>query len=255
MIRKQTYKFLILILILFIFLILGKFFSFDIHYYKRLLSQFPIAISGFIFICLYIGLTTLIWFGPKDVLRIASAILFGAYVSTVFISISEICNAVILFKLSRKLGRGFVIQKFQVKEKDVERMQKNKSILGTMALRINPFIPFRLQDIGAGLSGMDFVSYIVGIAVISPLRIFWLQYILADLGENVAMLFYAKLDMRGLMMQKSSAYNVLSSHPFVQYLIDKPFILQYSLYYFMLVLILSAIALLVQLFQKRTVKS
>jgi uncharacterized membrane protein YdjX (TVP38/TMEM64 family) len=216
------------------------------------LSQFPLALSALIFICLYVGLTTLIWFGPKDILRITSAILFGAYISTIFVSIAELCNAVILFKLSRKLGREFVIEKFKLKPKAVDKMQQNTSILGTMALRINPFVPFRLQDIGAGLSGMDFVSYIVGVAVVSPLRIFWLQYILADLGENVAMLFYAKVNFRKLLMQQDSVLHILKNHPFVQYLMDKPFILQYSCYYFMLVLVLSALALLFKLFTRQS---
>lgn len=254
MIRSYTFKFLAFLAIILVFLFLGKFLSFDLHYYKALLSRFPISISGVLFIALYVGLTTLVWFGPKDILRIASAILFGPYISTLFVSLAELMNAVILFKLSRKLGHDFVLQKFKLKDKDLSRMQKNKNILGTMALRINPFIPFRLQDIGAGLSRVDFVSYIVGIAVVSPLRIFWLQYILSDVGDNIGMLFYANMDIGNMVGDTNAVISFLKHHPFVQYLMNEPFILQYSFYYFGLVLLLSAIALIVKLFQTTIVK-
>ncbi len=254
MLQNNTFKVLVLFFLLLTFVFLGRFFSVDLHYYRSLLSQFPIGVSALIFISLYVGLTTLIWFGPKDILRITSAILFGAYISTLFITLAELCNAVILFKLSRKLGRDFVVQKFKIKDKQVDKIKKDTSILGTMALRINPFIPFRLQDIGAGLSSIDFISYLVGIAVVLPLRIFWLQYILADVGENVAMLFYAKIDFKEALTGPAAMSDMLSHHPFVQYLTQKPFILQYSCYYFMLVLVLSALALMVKLFRERRVK-
>jgi len=250
--NNQTFRFFSFVLILFIFLTLGKFFRFDFNSFRIFLSQFPLILSGLIFIGLYVVLTTLIWFGPKDILRIASALLFGAYVSTGFICVSELVNAIILFSLSRRLGRDFVVQKFNIKVNDVEKMKKDTSFFSSLALRSNPFIPFRLQDIAAGLSRASFKKYFWAIALASPFRIFWLQYILADVGENVMMLFSFNMNIKTFAHMESDAFlNLLRQHPFVQYLMENPFILKYSGYYFLGVLFLSALAIVVKILKSR----
>ena len=95
--QNRTFKFLILIAILIVCFLMGRYFHIDYDYYRTLLSKYPPVISGFIFISLYVGVTTFAWFGPKDVFRVVGAILFGPVMSTVCIYISEMANAAILF--------------------------------------------------------------------------------------------------------------------------------------------------------------
>ena len=63
---------------------------------------------------LYVVLTFFIWFGPKDVFRIASGVIFGAEISTIYITIAETVNAILLFMLSRIFGREYIEKKFKL---------------------------------------------------------------------------------------------------------------------------------------------
>ena len=147
-INNRALKFIVLLIILSACWFLGRVFQVDVSYYQDFLSRYPLALSGLIFVLLYVGTTTFIWFGPKDVLRIASAILFGAYVSTVFVWIGEMINAAIMFYLSRTLGREYVQQRLGVKSEELDKMKDDSSFLGGSAWRINPLVPFRLMDVG-----------------------------------------------------------------------------------------------------------
>ena len=94
-------------------------------------------------------------------------------------------NAAVMFHLSRVLGRDYVQQKLGYAPKKFDQMKDDVSVLGVIAWRINPLIPFRLMDLGYGLTKIHFRKYILSIAVISFFRILWLQYILAGLGETI----------------------------------------------------------------------
>ena len=74
-----TLKFLIFIVLLAAFIFAGTFFDIDPDRSRAFFDQYPIAISGFIFVVLYVVGTFFIWFGPKDVLRVASLFVFGVF--------------------------------------------------------------------------------------------------------------------------------------------------------------------------------
>ena len=112
LIDNKALKFSLFLMILAVCWYFGRIFKFDISTYQSFLSKFPVVLSGFIFVALYVGTTTFIWFGPKDVLRISSAILFGATISTVFVWIGEMIYALIMFHLSRVLGRDMCSRNF-----------------------------------------------------------------------------------------------------------------------------------------------
>src|SRR5436189_110289 len=48
---------------------------------------------------------------------------------------------------------------------------------------MNPLVPFRFMDLGFGLTKLPFTKYFLAVVLGSPLRIFWLQFILAGVGE------------------------------------------------------------------------
>ena len=230
--RNKFFKFILFLGILSGCWYLGRIFKVDVPYYQTLLSQYPLMLSGFIFILLYVATTTFIWFGPKDILRIASAVLFGAVVSSFLIWIGELINALIMFHLSRALGRDFVQQKMHIGNTDLDKMSDDSSLLNVVAWRINPLIPFRLMDLGYGLSKISFRKYFFGIAVITFFRILWLQYILNGIGIN----FFEDIEV------------------VMQYLINNPRIIQYSGIYFLAVILVTLMAIINRFVQKKKSK-
>jgi len=230
--NKRVLKFILFLTIFSACWYLGRIFKVDIASYQDFLSRFPLFLSGLIFVVLYVGTTTFIWFGPKDVLRISSAILFGTVVSTVFVWIGEMINAVIMFHLSRILGREYVQQRFRVKSQKLDQMKDDSSLLGLIAWRINPLVPFRLMDLGFGLTQVSFRKYFIAIIAISFFRILWLQFILAGIGTNF-------FDDFSVMLN---------------YFLDNQHVVQYSALYFLAVIVVTIAAVAMRYFKKRKEK-
>ncbi len=231
-VNKKFLKFIIFLAIFLACWYLGRVFKFDVALYRELLSGFPLLLSGLIFVVLYVGTTTFIWFGPKDVLRISSAILFGTVVSTIFVWIGEMINAAVMFHLSRTLGREYVQQRFRVKSKELDQMQDDSSFLGLIAWRINPLIPFRLMDLGFGLTRVLFRKYFIAIIAISFFRILWLQFILAGIGANLFSDIAVMLD----------------------YFLDNQQVVMLSMLYFLAVFVITVSAILMRSLRKRRQK-
>jgi len=197
-----------------------RYFNLDVSQIRQKLSEYPLVLSGVIFVVLYVILTSLIWAGPHDVFRIAGAILFGANISTLFIWIGEIFNSCVMFHLSRFLGREYVEQRMKVKADKLDQVVQGHSILGVLAWKINPFIPGRFTDLGYGLTNISFRRYVVPATLANLPRIYWQQYILADLGMNFAKDFQAT----------------------VNYYLENVFFARYTLAYFLLVMIITSLA-------------
>ena len=100
-------------------------------------------------------------------------------------SLAETVTACILFLLSRKLGREFIEQKFHLKVKHRAYAPDNAGFWTALILRINPLVPFRFMDVGFGLTKLPFRQYFWAVVLGSPLRIFWLQFAIAGMGEAV----------------------------------------------------------------------
>ncbi len=176
--------FLLIFLFAFLWLLAHKF-QIDLEAVRQWLKPYPLFLSGILFIVFYVGMTTLFWFGTIDFFRITGALLFGPYWSALFVWIAETANAAILFNLSRGLGRDYIREKFKLKPKDLEYGQGKGGFWTVFVLRINPLVPFRLMDIGFGLSPIEFARYFWGAALGSPLRIFWFQYVIFGLEKTI----------------------------------------------------------------------
>ncbi len=182
---SPTKQFLLLVGLISLCWFLGRTLDIDLLQVRTELAQYPHWISGLLFVLIYVGLTTVLWFGTIDLFRITGAMLFGPYWSTLFVTIAEIGNASILFFLSRKLGREFVEEKFHLKKNDKKYSPQNAGFWTAFVLRINPFVPFRFMDVGFGLTKLPFRKYFYAVVLGSPLRIFWLQFVIASIGEAV----------------------------------------------------------------------
>lgn len=181
--KNTTLQFALLIFFAVIFLNIGRFFHLDEQWYKSLLSGTPLAVSGTIFIALYVVVTSLVWLGPKDFFRITSAIIYGPYISTLFVYIAEVVNAFIFFQLSRKFGRGFVEGRLQGKMKELDEKIATASLWWIFTMRLF-IVPFRFLDMGCGLTRISFRKYFLIVLLGTPLRLFLFQYLLS-LGLDV----------------------------------------------------------------------
>ncbi len=179
---------------------LGSQFSYDIELLKQKLESHPKPVSGAIFIVLYVVLTSIFWFGPKDILRVSGALLFGAAVSSIFIWIAEVINSFIMFHLSRSLGREFVESRLKLKKGRMDAVERSRSWLGVFAWRINPLVAIRFTDLAYGLTSIKFPRYLIPASIATIPRIYWLQYILADLGMA---LFKKPSSVQEYIMQNS----------------------------------------------------
>lgn len=181
---KSTIKFLALIAALALLMYLGRFFHIDADRIEVFLRKLPLVYSGIIFVCLYVVVTFFFWLS-KDVFKLISAFLFGAYISTLFIFIAEAINATILFYLSRFLGRQFVEKHLAAGSNRLDKRLANTGFLWLFLFRAVPLIPFRFLDLAAGLTDISFKRYIAAVSLGSPVRIFWVQYVLAGAGRGI----------------------------------------------------------------------
>ncbi|MCU0652234.1 MAG: VTT domain-containing protein [Candidatus Omnitrophica bacterium] len=182
--KKQQTRFLILVAVLILLWFAGNFFHIDTGRIEDFLKKFPLIFSAPFFIILYCVITFFIWLS-KDFFKIIAALFFGAYLSTPLILIAEIINAVILFNLSRSLGRSFIENSLQGKFGSLDKKIAKMNFFWLVMFRLAPLVPFRFLDLAAGLTSISFKKYISAVILGSPLRIFWVQYIIAGVGENI----------------------------------------------------------------------
>lgn len=180
----KNFRFLILLAGLIFLWYLGRFFHLDTDAIQNSLAKFPLIFSGLIFIFLYCLVTFFVWFS-KDIFRVIAAVLFGPYYSTLFVFSGEVINALILFGLARYLGGPFFAGKVQPDRKNFSAKIARTNFFWLFLFRFTPLIPFRFMDIAAGAANIPFRRYFSAVILGSPVRIFWLQYILSGVGKAV----------------------------------------------------------------------
>jgi uncharacterized membrane protein YdjX (TVP38/TMEM64 family) len=182
---NKTIRFLMFLALLALCFYLGRFIDLDAAQLDERLGRYPLALSSAVFVVLYVAVTFFVWFGAKDIFRIASALVYGPYLSALLVYLGEMGNALVLFHLSRRLGQDYVVHKLGIKEESINKNKQDKGFLGTFTLRINPLVPYRLQDLGAGLSTINFKKYMSAIAIASAPRILFFQYVIAGVGMSI----------------------------------------------------------------------
>lgn len=182
--HKSKTKFLVLIISLSLIWYLGRFFQIDTEALGKSLNRFPALYSGIIYVVLYCVVTFFLFFS-KDIFWITGALAYGPYLSTLLVYIAELINAFILFHLARYLGRNFVEHYVQKKSKGLDDRLANINFFWLFILRLVPLIPYRFLDLGVGLTRIHFRRYLMAVLLATPIRVFWVQYILAAVGKNI----------------------------------------------------------------------
>lgn len=175
---KPLNRFLVFVVFLLVIIVIGVTFSIDQAKINALFDKFPLGYAALIFVSLY-TLGTFAFWTLKEPLKVIGAILFGAYISTGLIYIAELINAIVFFKLSRLLGKDFVAKKVGGGFKRFYQRLEGMPLSKVMFLRANPLIPYRVFDVGLGLSRISLRKFLMAIFIASGPRIFWLQFPLA----------------------------------------------------------------------------
>ncbi len=181
---SNTRRFLLFISLIFVCWFIGRFIQVDFKDYKDFILQFPVSVSGLVFVVLYVAVTLFVWLA-KDWFKIIGAVVYGAYVSTFLIWIAEIINAVLLFSLSRRLGRELVEEKVKGKLRVMGTLSERNNFGTIFILRLIHLIPFRFLDLGCGLTKIPLRQYLLIVVLASPLPIFFIQFVLAGVGESI----------------------------------------------------------------------
>jgi uncharacterized membrane protein YdjX (TVP38/TMEM64 family) len=189
---KPRTQFCMLVLLMAVLIGIGFLFDFDQEKWANYFSRVPFPVAGTLYVAAYVCVTTLVWMS-KDLLRIVGAIVFGPYWSTLFIWIGELANAVIFFHLSRRLGRAYVEEKFNLKKGKLDNDGRRSGVWHIFLPRAFPFIPFRILDLAYGMTAVSLLKYLVVSAFAIPVRIFWVQFFIA------AFFIDGKLDIQGGM--------------------------------------------------------
>lgn len=181
---KSRIEFIALVLLFVVLYYAGRALSFNPDTVKMLLGEAPLIFSCLLYVLLYVIVTFFVFFA-KDVFWISGAFIFGPYLSAFLIWLAEVINACVLFGLSRRLGRAFVEHHLPEKYRAFDERLGRLGFFWIFLLRAAPLIPYRYQDLGAGLTGIDFKKYIAAVVFGSPLKIFWIQYVLAAVGMGI----------------------------------------------------------------------
>lgn len=181
---KNSFKFLLLVIAIILLWLLGRYFPVEPEGIQRTLAGFSLFYAGIIFVVLYVVVTFFIWLS-KDVFRFVSAILFGAYISTLFVWLAEVINALVLFYFARFLGRSFVEDSLGKRYSKLDERLGKVNFAWLFAFRAVPLVPFRFLDMASGLTRISFKRYLAAVILGSPLRIFWVQYVLAGVGKTI----------------------------------------------------------------------
>jgi len=177
--KKFPAKFILFVILIVLFSFVSKYFSMDQDSYQSFLQGFPLVLSGIIFIVLYVVVTSIVWLGPKDLFRVVSALLYGAGISTILVSIGEMINAIAMFMLSRKLGREYVAGKLKGGMKRLDEAVTETGFWSIFFLKVFPIVPFRFLDLGFGLTRIRLKKYLFISALGAPMRIFFQQFFLS----------------------------------------------------------------------------
>lgn len=183
---KNTLKFILFIAVIILVWYTGGHPHIDTDSIEQFLIKIPKVYGSIVYVVLYVAVTFFLFFS-KDIFWILGAIVFGPYLSALLVYIAEMINVVLLFNLARSLGSKFVEKhlKEEGKRKIVYEKLSNINFFWLCMMRFVPLVPYRFLDLGFGLTKMSFRRYLIAAIIGSPVKIFWLQYILAGVGKSI----------------------------------------------------------------------
>lgn len=181
---KHKIGFIFLVATIILTWYLGRYFHIDTAGIQESLKGCSLFYGGVLYIVLYVVISFFIFFS-KDVLWFIGAVLFGPYLSALFICISEVFNAFILFYLARCLGKAYVEKSLSGKYRSLYEKLGRISLFWLFIFRAAPLIPYRFLDLACGLTSIRFRKYLAAVMLGTPVKMLWVQHILYGVGKNI----------------------------------------------------------------------
>lgn len=119
--------------------------------------------GGVAFVLLYVVLTVL--FVPGTIPSVAAGALFGPIWGTLLTLAGAILGAAAAFEIARALGRERVRARMGQRTELADRWVHDQGLLGVIALRLIPVVPFNALNYAFGLSAVTRRDYLIGTAV------------------------------------------------------------------------------------------
>jgi uncharacterized membrane protein YdjX (TVP38/TMEM64 family) len=156
--------------------------TFNTQALRDWIESFPLAFAPLIYIAVYIIGTVLLV--PGTILSFVGALLFGAYLGTVYTWIGATIGATLAFLLAKSLGRDFVDQLLGGRFADFERRLEKHGFTSLLILRLLPWFPFNGINFGSGLTRIRLRDYVLATAIGILPGTFVYQLLFAKLGEK-----------------------------------------------------------------------
>jgi uncharacterized membrane protein YdjX (TVP38/TMEM64 family) len=150
---------------------------------REWIKGFDPLLAPLIYIGVYILGTVLLV--PGTLLSFGGAILFGAYMGTLYTWIGATIGATLAFLLAKFLGRDFVDQLLAGRFQDFERRLEKHGFTSLLILRLLPWFPFNGINFGSGLTRIRLRDYVLATAIGILPGTFVYQFLFATLGEKV----------------------------------------------------------------------
>ncbi len=119
--------------------------------------------GGIAFVLLYVVLTVL--FVPGTIPSLAAGALFGPLWGTLLTLAGATLGAAAAFEIARALGRERVRARMGHRTEAADRWVHGQGLLGVIALRLIPAVPFNALNYAFGLSSANRRDYLAGTAI------------------------------------------------------------------------------------------
>ncbi len=182
--KRTITRSLIFIVVICLIWFSSSYFKIEHSAIENFLSRYPLGLQFALFIFLYTVIAFFLW-PIKEPLKIIGAIFYGAYISTILIFISELINCFIFFNFTRYIAKGSLAQDAKYKDGAIKEKVQGAGFIWLLLFRAAPLIPYQALDTIAALTKISFKRYLFVVLLGSPIRIFWIQYILSFVGDAI----------------------------------------------------------------------
>ncbi|MBI3409538.1 MAG: TVP38/TMEM64 family protein [Planctomycetes bacterium] len=161
--------------------------------FKEFVESFDPVWAPLLYIVIYIAGTVLLL--PGTILSFSGAILFGAYLGTLYTWIGATIGATLAFLAAKFLGRGFVDQLLKGKLQTLDARLGKHGFSALLILRLVPLFPFNGLNFGCGLTSIRWRDYVLATAIGILPGTFVYQLLFARFGEKILQEGFAWSDL------------------------------------------------------------
>lgn len=141
------------------------------------------AIAPLVYIVIYVLGT--VFFLPGTFLSFVGAVLFGAYLGTLYVWTGAVIGATLAFLVARALGRPFVVELLGNRVGRLEQQIRDNGFRGLLIIRLLPIFPFPTINFASALTSIRLWDYVLATAIGIIPGAFVYQYLFAKFGRRI----------------------------------------------------------------------